>query len=153
MQVFGKSHVETRNHHHHHSMNFETPPAPTTKFLLPSKFSSNSCDKDKNENPLQVCKRKYFRFYNAHAHDKSSEVISYHIHWMIQQSKCDKYVPQRWVEFKDELSWLFTKVFRAFYLICRKFTFKCFKWHNFGWSFPLITSASTAELYLNDICW
>ena len=34
------SHVETRNHHHHHSMNFETPPAPTTKFgfLLPSKF-------------------------------------------------------------------------------------------------------------------
>ena len=87
IQIFGKSHVETRNHHHHHSMNFETPPAPTTKFLLPSKFSSNSCDKDKNENPLQVCKRKYFRFYNAHAHDKSSEVISYHIHWMIQQRK------------------------------------------------------------------
>ena len=73
IQIFVKSHVETRNHHHHHSMNFETPPAPTTKFLLPSKFSSNSCDKDKNENPLQVCKRKYFRFYNAH--DRSSEVI------------------------------------------------------------------------------
>ena len=75
IQIFVKSHVETRNHHHHHSMNFETPPAPTTKFLLPSKFSSNSCDKDKNENPLQVCKRKYFRFYNVH--DRSSEVIFY----------------------------------------------------------------------------
>ena len=33
---------------------------------------------------------------------------------------CDNYVPQWWVEFDDELSWLFTKRFRAFYLICRK---------------------------------
>ena len=28
--------------------------------------------------------------------------------------------PKWWVEFDDELSWLFTKRFRAFYLICRK---------------------------------
>ena len=33
---------------------------------------------------------------------------------------CDNYVPQWWVEFYDELSWLFTKRYRAFYLICRK---------------------------------
>ena len=29
---------------------------------------------------------------------------------------CDKYVPQWWVEFNDELSWLFIKRFRAFIL-------------------------------------
>ena len=34
--------------------------------------------------------------------------------------KCDNYVPQWWVEFNDELSWLFTKRFRDFCLICRK---------------------------------
>ena len=28
--------------------------------------------------------------------------------------------PKWWVEFDDELSWLFTKRFRAFYPICRK---------------------------------
>ena len=38
---------------------------------------------------------------------------------------CDNYVPQwwvesEWVESDDELSWLFTQRFRAFYLICRK---------------------------------
>jgi hypothetical protein len=33
-------------------------------------------------------------------------------------SMCDNYVPQ-WVEFDDALSWLFTKRFRGFYLICR----------------------------------
>ena len=33
---------------------------------------------------------------------------------------CDNYLPQLWVEFDDELSWLFTKRFRAFYLICWK---------------------------------
>ena len=33
---------------------------------------------------------------------------------------CDNYVPQWWVEFDDELSWLFTKRFRTFCLICRK---------------------------------
>ena len=33
---------------------------------------------------------------------------------------CDNYVPQWWVEFDDELSWLLTKIFRDFYLICRK---------------------------------
>ena len=30
------------------------------------------------------------------------------------------YLLQWWVEFNNELSWLFTKRFRAFYLICRK---------------------------------
>ena len=35
-------------------------------------------------------------------------------------NKCDNYVPQWWVEFDDDLSWLFTKRFRVFYLICRK---------------------------------
>jgi hypothetical protein len=29
---------------------------------------------------------------------------------------CDNHVPQWWVEFDDELNWLFTKRFRAFYL-------------------------------------
>ena len=38
----------------------------------------------------------------------------------ILEIKCDNYVPQWWVQFNDELSWLFTKRFRAFYLICRK---------------------------------
>ena len=33
---------------------------------------------------------------------------------------CDNFVPQLWVEFDDELSWLFDKRFRAFYIICRK---------------------------------
>ena len=55
------SHVETRNHHHHHSMNFETPPAPTTKFgfLLPSKFPLwTTYYKDKTNLILhKVCKR------------------------------------------------------------------------------------------------
>ena len=30
-------------------------------------------------------------------------------------------MPQWWVEFDDELSWLFTNRFGAFYLICRKY--------------------------------
>ena len=30
------------------------------------------------------------------------------------------YLPQWWVKFDNELSWLFTKKFRGFYLICRK---------------------------------
>ena len=34
---------------------------------------------------------------------------------------CDNYVPQWWVEFDDELGWLFTKEFKAFCLICRKY--------------------------------
>ena len=34
---------------------------------------------------------------------------------------CDNYVPERWVEFHDKFSWLFTKRFKAFYLICRKY--------------------------------
>ena len=34
---------------------------------------------------------------------------------------CDNYVPQWWVELDDELSWLFTKSLRDFYLICRKY--------------------------------
>ena len=34
--------------------------------------------------------------------------------------KRDNYLPQWWVELDDELSWLFTKIFRAFYLFCRK---------------------------------
>ena len=33
---------------------------------------------------------------------------------------CDNYVPQWWVEFDDELSWLFTKRFKTFYPIYRK---------------------------------
>ena len=33
---------------------------------------------------------------------------------------CDNYVRQWWDDLDDELSWLFTKKFRAFYLICRK---------------------------------
>ena len=33
---------------------------------------------------------------------------------------CDNYVPQWWVEYDNELSWLFTKRIRAFYLNCRK---------------------------------
>ena len=33
---------------------------------------------------------------------------------------CDNYVPQCWFEFDDELSWLFTKRFRDFQIICRK---------------------------------
>ena len=35
------------------------------------------------------------------------------VHWV-------NYLPQWWGKFDDELSWLFTKRFRAFYLICRK---------------------------------
>ena len=38
----------------------------------------------------------------------------------ITRQSCDNYVSQWWVEFDDELSWLFTYRFRAFYLICRK---------------------------------
>ena len=33
---------------------------------------------------------------------------------------CDNYVPQWWVEFDDELSWLFTNRCKDVYLICRK---------------------------------
>ena len=33
---------------------------------------------------------------------------------------CDYYVPQWWVKFDNELSWMFTKIFRAFCLIGRK---------------------------------
>ena len=36
------------------------------------------------------------------------------------QYEWDNYVPQWWVEFSDELIWLFTERFRAFSLICRK---------------------------------
>ena len=41
-------------------------------------------------------------------------------HEMFMEHFCDNYVPQCWVEFNDELSWLFTKRFQAFYLICWK---------------------------------
>ena len=33
---------------------------------------------------------------------------------LLVKQLCDNYVPQRWVEFDDELSWLFTKRFRTF---------------------------------------
>ena len=37
-----------------------------------------------------------------------------------REGRCDNYVPQWWVELDHELSWLYTKRFTAFYLICRK---------------------------------
>ena len=50
--------VETRNHPHHHSMNFETPPAPTTKFL-PACFAAalKIDNKDKPSSNLEKIKR------------------------------------------------------------------------------------------------
>ena len=33
--------------------------------------------------------------------------------WQTPKNNCDNYVPQWWVEFDDELSWLFTNRFRA----------------------------------------
>ena len=56
--------VETRNHPHHHSMNFETPPAPTTKFLLPSKFPPNDILQRQNEpHSSQSLQEKFFKLF------------------------------------------------------------------------------------------
>ena len=37
--------------------------------------------------------------------------------WNAKTPLCNNYVPQWWVEFEDELSWLFTKRFRVFFIL------------------------------------
>ena len=53
-------------------------------------------------------------------------------------------------ELSATMSWVgcLLKYSELFILFAENCTLKRFKWHNFGWSFPSITSASTAELYL-----
>ena len=53
-------------------------------------------------------------------HQKLFKKVVPHDQGNLSRGICDNYVPQCWVEFDDESSWLFTKRFRAFYLLCRK---------------------------------
>ena len=65
---------------------------------------------------------------NSNSHDKPV-VASGTVYRLDSKTLCDNYVTimclngniaQWWLELNDELSWLFTKEPRAFYLICRK---------------------------------
>ena len=81
-------------------------------------FDSNQC--------IILIKKTYYQIENQ-GWSLWQEIFNHRNEWIFcgtiksfSKLHCDNYVLQWWVEFDDELSWFFTKRFRAFFLICRK---------------------------------
>ena len=84
----------------------------------------NVCDK-LTERHLAVVQQGLSTILNTTIWTRQKAYSHFYKSWSLSTNyQCDNYVLQWWVEFIDELSWLFTKRFRAFYLICSQILLK-----------------------------